>query len=171
MTSANRQLSLLADALARLSRAEVPVWLSGGWALDFVVGRVTRDHDDIDLVIFRSDHRAAQRALASGGYKTVPTSHPEEHQHLVKDAERLSLTFVEYNDRGKLITPGRWADWPYADGALDAPLATLAGVSCRVLSVPAQLETKLNFAGHTHGAPRRAKDLLDIDRLRDLLRR
>lgn len=48
------------EVLARLrvlARLERPVWLAGGVAADFHVGRWTRDHHDIDLVTFE-EHRA-----------------------------------------------------------------------------------------------------------------
>jgi Aminoglycoside-2''-adenylyltransferase len=46
-------------------------WIAGGWALDLYVDRITREHDDIDVVILRSQHLLLQRYLASGweGYK------------------------------------------------------------------------------------------------------
>lgn len=46
------------DALEILLRAErigVDVRLDGGWGVDALLGRQTRDHDDIDLFVERSD--------------------------------------------------------------------------------------------------------------------
>ncbi len=31
-------------------------WIAGGWALDLHLNRITREHDDIDVVILRSEH-------------------------------------------------------------------------------------------------------------------
>jgi hypothetical protein len=47
--ASRRQLELIGEiaALARTVGAEL--WLRGGWAMDFFLGRVTRQHDDIDL--------------------------------------------------------------------------------------------------------------------------
>ena len=162
------QLRLLAEVVSLLAAASVPVWLSGGWALDFVVGEVTRGHDDIDLLIFTHDRGVAERALASAGYDRLVTSHPDEHRHFRKDGERISLTFVEVDERGDVVTPGRWRDWPYAEGALDGPTIAFGGVECTVLSVDAQLETKVNFGAHRSGAPKRPKDLMDITLLQSL---
>lgn len=46
-------------------------WIAGGWALDLYLDRITREHDDIDVVILRSQHLLLQRYLASDweGYK------------------------------------------------------------------------------------------------------
>lgn len=45
------------ERLRVLRRLERPVWLAGGVAADFHVGRWTRDHHDIDLVTFE-EHRS-----------------------------------------------------------------------------------------------------------------
>jgi hypothetical protein len=42
----------------------VPVWLRGGWAMDFFLGQVTRDHADIDWFARAAD---AGRPLVAGG--------------------------------------------------------------------------------------------------------
>jgi hypothetical protein len=36
-----------------------PWWIGGGWAVDLFVGRETREHTDLDVVIFRSDQEHA----------------------------------------------------------------------------------------------------------------
>ncbi|RSD22932.1 nucleotidyltransferase domain-containing protein [Amycolatopsis eburnea] len=45
------------------------VWLAGGWGIDALLGRQTRDHGDLDL-LHRSDQEAAVlRALEALGYR------------------------------------------------------------------------------------------------------
>jgi lincosamide nucleotidyltransferase A/C/D/E len=42
------------DVIAILEVAEktgIPVWVAGGWAVEAVVGRQTREHDDLDLAV------------------------------------------------------------------------------------------------------------------------
>lgn len=43
----------------------VPWWIAGGWAIDFFLGRQTREHEDIDVLFLRRD-QAAVRALFAG---------------------------------------------------------------------------------------------------------
>lgn len=41
-----------------------PIWfVAGGWAIDLFLGRVTRQHDDIEIAIFRRDQLAVQKYL------------------------------------------------------------------------------------------------------------
>lgn len=40
-----------------------PWWIAGGWALDMFLGRKTREHEDIDVELLRSDQQAIQSHL------------------------------------------------------------------------------------------------------------
>jgi Aminoglycoside-2''-adenylyltransferase len=51
-----------------LSLLERPVWLAGGVAADFHVGRWTRDHGDIDLVTFEEHREGLDRELVGLGF-------------------------------------------------------------------------------------------------------
>jgi len=45
--------------------ASFPWWVGGGWALDLFVGRQTRAHNDVDVVVLRRD-QASVSALFNG---------------------------------------------------------------------------------------------------------
>ena len=47
--AASRQLAALARVVDSFERSGIDYSLFGGWAVDFHAGRVTRDHDDIDV--------------------------------------------------------------------------------------------------------------------------
>lgn len=49
------------DVLRGLDR---PWWVAGGWAIDLHLGRQTREHADLDVLVLREDLRAVQRHLA-----------------------------------------------------------------------------------------------------------
>jgi hypothetical protein len=40
-----------------------PYWIAGGWAIDYFLGRVTREHEDVDVAILRSDEQAFRAHL------------------------------------------------------------------------------------------------------------
>jgi len=48
---------------ALLANFERPWFFAGGWALDLFLGRVTREHDDIEIGLLRSDQLAIQTYL------------------------------------------------------------------------------------------------------------
>src|SRR3954471_23091070 len=50
-----------------------PWFVSGGWAIDFFLGEVTRKHSDIEIGIYRSDQEALRGQLAGWSLeKAVP---------------------------------------------------------------------------------------------------
>lgn len=56
------------SVLALLRRAEVDVWIGGGWGIDALVGEQTRDHGDLDLMHRQDQELAAMSALSAAGF-------------------------------------------------------------------------------------------------------
>jgi hypothetical protein len=54
--------------LRSLRSLAVPMWLSGGVAVDFLVGRWTRPHKDLDLVAFTPHREQLERELGARGF-------------------------------------------------------------------------------------------------------
>jgi hypothetical protein len=51
-------------AVERVMRAYPrPWWVSGGWAIDLFIGRVTRDHCDVEVGTFLPDQDEVRRHL------------------------------------------------------------------------------------------------------------
>jgi len=48
-----------------------PWWVAGGWAIDLFIGRQTRPHQDIDIVVLRRDHRALHDVLSGWAFYAV----------------------------------------------------------------------------------------------------
>lgn len=48
-----------------------PWAIAGGWAIDLFIGEVTRTHDDIEIMIFRSDQLAIQQYLSGWKFYKV----------------------------------------------------------------------------------------------------
>jgi lincosamide nucleotidyltransferase A/C/D/E len=60
------------DILDVLDAVGVRWWLAGGWGVDALIGRPTRRHKDLDLVIERDDVESAVMALAARGFGHMP---------------------------------------------------------------------------------------------------
>lgn len=43
----------------------VPWWIAGGWAIDLFLGRQTREHEDLDVLLLRRDQRAVRTLLGT----------------------------------------------------------------------------------------------------------
>ena len=61
-------ISDVLEIVERLGDAGVRVWLDGGWGVDTLIGRQTREHDDLDIVIPLSKAGAARRILTQDGF-------------------------------------------------------------------------------------------------------
>jgi lincosamide nucleotidyltransferase A/C/D/E len=48
--------------------AGVRCWIGGGWGVDALVGRPTRDHHDLDLIVEHRDMQTAEQVLLKLGY-------------------------------------------------------------------------------------------------------
>jgi hypothetical protein len=164
-----RQLDLIAEIGAALDAGSFEWWLFGGWAMDFHVGRVTRDHSDIEVFVWLDDAAGVREALTARGFLSPQGLHPDEGQPFLKDGQEAGITYLAHDAVGGVVTPGRWADWPWPHGSFEGPRRRIGDLEAPVISVIGLLDMKENFARHPHGAPRRAKDEADIATLRRLL--
>ena len=73
---AEEQLVAIASLSRALDQKAIDYWRFGGWAVDFWVGRVTREHDDIDVAAWRNDYDAIGTALKAVGWRHTPV--PDE---------------------------------------------------------------------------------------------
>jgi lincosamide nucleotidyltransferase A/C/D/E len=67
------------DVLAFLDLVEeqgIRIWLDGGWAVDACLGRQTRAHADLDIVIEQKDLDVVADALRARGYAPAPRKNP-----------------------------------------------------------------------------------------------
>lgn len=67
-----RQLGFIAEVLRVADELDVQIWLRDGWAMDFFLGEITRDHVDIDWFAWAYDAQVLVKALVSRGYREVP---------------------------------------------------------------------------------------------------
>ena len=61
----------ITDRLADLVDLASPVWLTGGVAIDFLVGRWTRPHKDLDLIAFSTERSGLHDELRRRGVRLV----------------------------------------------------------------------------------------------------
>ena len=52
----------------QLEQAGIPVWLDGGWGIDALLGRETRPHHDLDLIVRVSDVLKVLDVLQPAGF-------------------------------------------------------------------------------------------------------
>jgi hypothetical protein len=91
--------------------------IGGGWAIDLALGRVTRSHGDVDVVVFRDEQTALRRTLQGFDFEIVVDGVPGPWQR----DEWLRLPVHEIRARtrdGKqaievLLNEREGSDWVY----------------------------------------------------------
>jgi hypothetical protein len=162
---ARTQLQILQEIGAILSQLHVRFWLRGGWAVDFMLGEVTRPHADIDLVIWRRHQRRAHDALVSAGFSV--DRQLETQTDFRKSDQDISFIFLERIPEGRIITHGIpvWT-WPAA--ALPSRRLMLNGLAASVVDPELLLWEKESYEQGT-GRPLRPKDVQSIATLRRII--
>ncbi|MGC4047033.1 MAG: hypothetical protein QM758_24830 [Armatimonas sp.] len=160
----NIQLSLIDELTQQLKQATIDHWLFGGWAVDFRVGKITRPHHDIDLVLWLEDAARAREVLGTLGYLEEPPPAEESHlhTHFSNQGQQMDVMFIYPGADGGIY----WADWRWPDGAFSAPVAQLDTVTCPAVSGECLLEAKEGYLRAEPDPEDREKCVLDIAVLR-----
>ncbi|WP_433298911.1 nucleotidyltransferase domain-containing protein [Actinoplanes sp. CA-030573] len=153
-----------------LSAAAIPLWLFGGWGLDARIGRVTRDHGDVEFWVSRADDERSKAALVAAGATALATQPPEEACEFVWDGVDFSTAYFDRRADGSFIqVQGRFADWVFPADSFGTDPGVLDGVAVPAMSVAGMLAMKEQFPTLRNGKPWRDKDVADIAVLRRLL--
>jgi lincosamide nucleotidyltransferase A/C/D/E len=75
--SAPMDSSSLLAVVGVLEAEGIGVWLDGGWGVDALLGRQTREHDDLDLVVELADATRVIELLGRLGYTQVAGAPPK----------------------------------------------------------------------------------------------
>ncbi len=79
-----------------MARLPAPWFVAGGWAIDCFLGRITREHHDVDILVFRRDQSLLHSTLAEFPLRRV-----------IPDPEGLTNrgTIAEWSARERLELP------------------------------------------------------------------
>jgi lincosamide nucleotidyltransferase A/C/D/E len=94
-----------ADVVAFIDLVEemgIRIWLDGGWAVDACLGRQTRVHADLDIVIEQKDLDAVADELRARGYGPPPRKNPLPWNFALRDAAGHEVDFhvIVLNEKG-----------------------------------------------------------------------
>ncbi len=157
------QTAALAGAADALESAGLEHWFFGGWAVDLWVGRLTRAHDDIDVLVQRADEAGVDAALTAAGWVHTPRDDDLVGTEYAGDGYALQLTFVETDDDGRVVVPVPGQPIVVSDGPLDHAHRPLGHLHVRVLTLEKMLEGKAVPRPDEAGG---AKDRADLAALR-----
>jgi hypothetical protein len=125
---AEAQLAAIGAVSAIFEHEQLDYWLFGGWAVDFCVGRVTRDHDDIDLVVWRKDDEAIDAALTATGWQHASVENDVIGAGYTLDGVLLELTLVVSDESGAVVLPLQEGPFVWSSEPFRGERRVLAGV-------------------------------------------
>ena len=124
------QLRVIRKVIAVTQSAGIPVWLFGGWGLDARIGRITREHGDVEFWVERIHAERSKAVLAEAGATALTTQPPEEACEFTWDDAAFSTAYFDRQSDGSSVQLlGRWSDWLFRQD----PSATSPGrsMACR----------------------------------------
>jgi lincosamide nucleotidyltransferase A/C/D/E len=125
--------------LDRLDAAGVAAWLDGGWAVDAAIGEVTRDHEDLDLIVELEAVASMRMALARDGFQLV-RGDPVSNFVLRDPGERkIDVHPVRFDARGDgIYRMEDGEDWTYPASGFPGT-GIVAGRAVRCLTADVQM--------------------------------
>jgi hypothetical protein len=163
------QLRVIRKVIAVTKAAGISAWLFGGWGLDARIGRITREHGDVEFWVERIHAERSKAALVGAGATALTTQPPEEACEFTWDDVPFSTAYFDRQPDGSFSQPqGRWADWLFPPGSFGDKPGTLDGTPVLAMSVSGMLAMKEQFPHLRNGGPWRLKDIADIEILRGL---
>ncbi|MBE1442397.1 nucleotidyltransferase domain-containing protein [Paenibacillus sp. OAS669] len=161
---AQSQLNILTEIQALCTKLNVRCWLRGGWAVDFLLGKITRPHEDIDLVVWARHRQRVERALKDAGYQCNPIS--SSQTDFRREEVDVQLCYLARGDDGRIVANGK-PHWVWRADALPLKRFLLYGISSYVLSPNQLLEEKEVYK--QIGRLPRAKDAESIRLLQSIM--
>ena len=137
-----------------LSAQGLTIWIDGGWCVDALLGRQSRDHSDLDIAVRRDEERAAREVLLSLGFVDAARDDCSEWNYAMADASNRSVDVhvFDYDERGRNIY-----GVAYPHGSLSGT-GMLAGREVRCVAASWMFVFKTAY-------PPSGKDLHDVNTL------
>lgn len=145
-----------------LDGAAVRFWLDGGWGVDALIGRQTRDHDDLDLALAAGDLAAFEAAVGREGFREAYRDGDFNPVYADPAGRRVDVHLVDTTCEtrdGKGVRVYGGQGLPYEVGALEGS-GEILGIRVPCCSVEFQVRSHLGYEFD-------AQDVGDMTALRD----
>jgi lincosamide nucleotidyltransferase A/C/D/E len=150
------------EIYSELERLGVLIWIDGGWAVDALVGHVTRAHDDLDIAVGSESIPSLRQFLTKHGYRNTAAEDATDWNFVTQDAagNKIDVHVVVFDkQRGVHAEPVGGIAYPA--GSLTGE-GVLLGQHVRCVRADALFHFKLSY-------PPRDKDREDVAALAALL--
>ena len=153
------QLELIRTLFWESERRNARFWLFGGWGIDALLGSVSRDHSDIDVLAEASSRTALRAALEHIGGEISDNG---TGWWFHKDEIGVDIGFILTYSDGTVVSDVDHADpnvYPWPPGSFPEECnGLLAGLQCRAISWEAQYIARAGYRNAFPDTALREKD-------------
>ena len=142
---ASTQLRTIHHVVRVLRAVGISAWLFGGWGLDARIGRITRDHNDIEFWADRTGSDRSKAILIEAGATARATQPSDEACEFTWDGVDFSTAYFDREPDGTFTVKGRWSDWVFPAGSFSHEPGVLDGIEVPAMSVAGMLAMKEQF--------------------------
>jgi hypothetical protein len=159
------QLDALASVTALLEETGIDYWLFGWWAVDFYIGTITREHDDVDIAVWLDEVPRIRSMLQKDGWRHAPYPGEDGGTGYERNGVRLELTFLIGDDAGRIYVPLRKAPVQWAESVFPQDVRELLGVRSSIIPLAKLLEGKAMAREDPHDGAKDRADFAQLSRL------
>lgn len=131
-----RELKVISESL------NINLWLRGGWAIDFLLGQITRIHEDIDLVTWVEHKETLENALKEAGYDFQQISSGQTDFR--KSDVDVQFGFLTRTSDGTIHFNGK-PEWIWRNDCLPPQLYHLENIALCVLNPYQLIQEKYDY--------------------------
>lgn len=136
--SAPMDAESLLQLVQRLEEHGIDVWLDGGWGVDALLERQTREHDDLDLVAECRHSDRIMELLHGRGYELVAGGPPKSFVMVDTIGRQVDVHPVTFDEQGDGIYEMGAGTWAYPAAGFTGR-GVVAGTPVRCLSPEVQV--------------------------------
>ncbi len=124
----------------------IDIWIDGGWGVDALLGRQTRNHGDIDIVVEKSELERMFEILGSKGFKNVPRDDSRAWNFVLgdDDGREIDVHVIVFDENGNGIYGPLENGQMYPAYAFEG-VGLINGQEVKCLSPEYQLESHLGY--------------------------
>lgn len=163
------QLKAISEVLATAARLGISLWLRGGWAMDFFLGKVTRPHRDIDWFVLVEDVELLRTAMLAEGFVDVTTAPAQQQLDLERRGIDHGFALVRLEDGAPVVAGGPWGGQPWPAAMLGDDVGRIGDVEAPFIRPEAQIEIKMMMPVWNPALASRQKDVDDVAALSQAL--
>jgi lincosamide nucleotidyltransferase A/C/D/E len=144
-----------------LQNIGIKIWLDGGWGVDALLEKQTRNHQDLDIIVEKKNLLKLKQYLIDQGYQNFPRDDTQPWNFVMKNNQKklVDIHVIVFDEKGNGIYGPKENDVYYPADALTAK-GKINGVQVDCLTPEYQIKSHLGYELST-------KDLDDVKALKE----